>query len=220
MTSQKDLRKSVVTHDNYIPCRYIQLPTLLVALLQDYFSPEGKTQRWLPAVSHLVHRELGAQLTDDQLSSALEIERFETYPGDAYNRTIPKVLVKRGATSIAKQSAMGSRQGMMGAGGEPNVIPSQYSGPITSFCLSTQLGAAEFLAAEVEQLYTHFALFIAGKLHSIKTAPTVVDAAVRLKEFPEFITVPVVLDYVYEDNVQVLQVDSRFRAFNLSLTSE
>jgi hypothetical protein len=214
-----DLRDDKSTADKYIPCKFLQLPTLLVVLLQDYFGVDSKAPRWLPACADLRYRGMTVPtpLADTLLDKTLEINRFEAYLGVDTNQQIPKILVRRGGVAIDNPGlGNGSRDGMMAAGAVDGILPYQFSGPITTFCLSKQYGQADMLAGEVLMLYLSFLNKLQCELNLISFKTPQMGDVIRLREFPNFFAVPITTDYVYEDNLSVTS-NRRIRSIELNL---
>lgn len=188
-----------------LPVRYLQLPTIVVKALQEYFVQPDRDSG-LPGSAHLRYYGQDAIDQNSQLENALEIYRLEEQRGDR-STTHPKVLVRRGAVGIRRRGVSGGmRQGMPTpttiAG---NVVALEYFGTVVCFCLARTPGQSEFLAAEVEQFINHFAQQMRQQLNLIRLIGGQVGDIGELEGFDNFFATPVVVDYIYEDNPQIVR---------------
>jgi len=202
-----------------IPCRYLQIPTIVVQVLQRYFGQT--TSRWLPGANHLVWPGPDGIATVEQAEEQfLEIGRLEEYRGDR-DTSLPKLLVRRNAVGkreigIAKATRQGGATTPAGSHGP--VSEYNYFGTVVVFAMSRLAGEADFLAAEAEQLLTHYGGEIRNQLGLARFAPTQNDAVGELEEFPEYFAVPVVIDYIYRDNIELLSGRFPIRKIVLEVT--
>jgi hypothetical protein len=199
--------------------RYLQLPTQLSGILQEYFSyPADK--RWLPSTDYLMWRgrdQETALLEQDRIVNSIEIGRLEDYVGDKQTGQ-PKILVRRGGVAKRYPGISGQRrQGMAARDELRNVVASQYGGTLICFCMSSQPGQADHLGGEVEQLFSHFGEEFRCELWLQTFRVSQVGDVGILKEFPKFFVVPVVIDYAYEDGVQVTNRRTPVRAIQVNI---
>lgn len=198
-----------------IPARYLQLPTVITNILQDYFIQTE--ERWLPSSEYLVYVEGNDISKIEQTLTSLEIYRLENYRGDSHTK-LPKILVRRSA--VAKQPvgiAGNLRHGMSTSNNLRGVHAHSYVGTVVCFCMSRNIGQADHLGAECEQLLSHFSERIRRELLLKLFRVAQIGDIGKLKEFPEFFVVPVVIDYAYEDNVQVINRTFPVRNIQLEL---
>jgi hypothetical protein len=226
MTAQKIINPKQDAAPEPIPCRYIQLPTLIVNLYKQYFSlPQTDESRWLPSVRHLRYYDEQAPFTDptkhgpteDQFADQIEINRVESYTGDRHT-DLPKILVRRGG--VLKVNNAISDQLRQGPNGS---IGKQYYGHIytlsvVTFAFSRDAGQSEHIAAECEQLLSHFSPTLRKEFCLQRFRVNQVGDIGRIKEFPQFFATPMVVDIQYEDNVQLVDGNMPIRYLNLKLS--
>jgi len=209
--------KSKQLADQPLPCRYLQLPTVVVRVLREYF---GQTDsRWLRGAAHFSYRGENQPMEDAELTGhPLEIFRTDEYRGDAH-RSLPKLVVRRNAVGTKIEGlGHGHRMGALAASqrGEKQIAVN-YFGSVVVFALSSVPGEGDLLAAEVEQLLQHLADHIRCELLLEKLAVTQLGETGELAEFPGFFAVPVVLDYIYEDNVYLSRGNFPIRKIRLDI---
>lgn len=181
------------------PARYLHLPSLITKFFQDYFAQTDG--RFFPASKDW---KFVGNVMDDvrDFQDAIIIRRIEDDLGDAHTN-FRRILTRRGPVAIRRDGiGNGLRQGFGQHGNDPQYAVT-YFGTIQSFCMSKHVGEADLLGAEAEQLLSHFCEKL-RKQWSMRTfRVSQVGEPGRVKEFPGFFAVPVVLDYIYEDNVTI-----------------
>ena len=202
-----------------MPARYLQISTVVVQILREYF---GQTEaRWLPGAAHL--RWAGPQIETAQEAetSGLEIYRLGDDRGDI-NNLLPKLIVRRNAMGCRQSGIGGSR--LMGSGNRPTdqepvgrLIRHQFFGAVLIYALSRQEGEADFLAADTHQLLAHYSELIRKSLCLTRLFPSQVGELGTLEEFPGYFAVPIVVDYIYDDTVELISNNFPIRRIKLEL---
>lgn len=192
--------------------RYLQVPTVITNWLKFYFTQTE--HRWLPGASHL--RYYGEDAIDDssQLENAIEINRSEEYRADR-STTHRFLLVKRNAIALQKSAI--SDDIRQPSKTHESVVAARYAGSCTVFAGSSFPGEADFIAAEAEQLFTHYKSSLRKRLYLMRFVVSQIGDPGRISQFPGFFVVPVVLDYIYEDNVIVHSGPYPVRSINLDI---
>lgn len=208
-----------------MPVRYVQLPTSFVQLFKQYFTlPATDAARWLPSVSHLQYHDEQADGTPplpvDKFTSAVEIGRLEEYPGDRHT-DLPKILVRRGGVTKS-QLGIGDNVHMLPGinSGAAKLYSHTYTLSVITFAMSRDIGQADHLGAECEQLLSHFTPAIRKTLELLKLNVSQVGEVGKLKEFPNFFVVPIVADIQYTEAVQLKDGGMPLRHVNLKITFE
>ena len=227
MVAQKVLNPPSEDADCPIPCRYLQIPTAIVNLFKQYFglAPTDES-RWLPSVRHLQYFDEQQAIADPvghpspteaQFANQLEIGRVEEYPGDRHT-DLPKVLVRRGGVLKTNNALSDQRRQAPNSGAGKNIYEHVYTLSVITFAFSRDPGQSEHLAAECEQLLSHFSPTIRRKLCLQKFRVNQLGDVGRIKEFPGFFATPVVVDIQYSDNIQLVDGNMPVRYLNLNLT--
>lgn len=189
----------------FAPCpvsaRYLQLPTLMMSLAQDYFMQTAS--RWLPSVANLKYYGNDAVDEYDQTRDGIEIFLLDDYRGDQHT-LLRKIVIRGGTVGIRNPGIGGSqRMGTRSVATDGKLVAKTYFGTVVAFAMSREVGEARHIAAEYEQLFSHFSNRVRKEWNLQRFFVSQLGEPGRLKQFPGFFAVPIVCDYIYEDNIEL-----------------
>lgn len=198
-----------------MPARYLQLPTICMQFIREHFAQ--LTSRWIPLCEDW--RFYGEDGIDnpEQMLTAVDIRRIGDYHGDRHHQN-RMVLIRRGAVAVTATGIGGGlRQGVKSPPGQGQIYAKVYAGSVVCFCFSRIEGEAEMLAGEVEQLLNHYSNTIRRDLMLQRFLVSQVGEVGQIRQFPGFFAVPVVVDYIYEDNVERASTGFPIRNIRISV---
>ncbi|GIW89596.1 MAG: hypothetical protein KatS3mg109_0028 [Pirellulaceae bacterium] len=185
--------------------RAYQLPTYFVKFLRAYFQPDFP--KLISDLERLCWVGEDGPSTRDQNLQAMEIFRL----GDQRKEIsdLPKLLVRRGAV-LDQTVGLSAGQKMV----RP-IAQDRHefgtAGSLTILAMSRSLDESELLAFEVFEVIRHFRQDLRRRLCLLKLNVTQIGEVGSLRDFPDFFIVPVGIEYVYRDNVDVFEDKFPFR---------
>lgn len=181
-----------------IGVRAYQLPTFFVKFLRAYFQPGFP--KWIESLDRLcwVGEDGPSELA--QNTQAIEIYRLADHRKELTD--LPKIVVERGPVSDQTQGL---------AAGQKMVRPiaqeryeSTTAGTLTFIAASRSYAESELIAFEVFELIRHFRQELRDRLCLSILKPSQVGQVGSMRDFPDFFIVPVTIEYLYRDNVEIV----------------
>lgn len=174
---------------------FYSIPTRLVLLLREYF--QSKYVKFLPVSQRYVYYANGSTTAAQDLT---EIEIFRLGDEQSNKTAKPKILVRREAAA-EHNPGLGSNVSIIDR--SKSVVRDHVASSSIVFCMGQTVDEADIIAAEVWAVLRHFQQPIRQRLGCLKFRASQLGKTGRLRDFPAFFATPVVVDYLYEDVLQL-----------------